>query len=60
MKKQINENIKTETNVKFIDEDEVYTKFFRCLNCNGKYIMKLFNYCPHCGLKINKRIGGEK
>jgi len=42
------------TKIMSAGEDEIYCEWFRCLNCSDEMITNESNYCPNCGLKIEK------
>ena len=35
-------------------EDEIYAIFGECQTCKCAHIMEIDNYCPKCGLSIEK------
>lgn len=35
-----------------VDEDEVYTTFYRCRGCKETDIVKWHRFCPMCGKKL--------
>ena len=39
--------------------DEIYTQFFVCPYCIDDTIIRDFNYCPNCGIKLIWDVVGE-
>lgn len=45
-----------ETTVTNTGKDELYCDWYECDNCHCDTIREEANFCPGCGLKINKGI----